>query len=102
MLPFNILREQAELINYEAVSIKCYERVCVCVCVCVCILVLVTQHAMRMRRIILPSVACPAVTVFIHFISQTARFSEKINEHKMCVLVFFTTFVWNISHYEKN
>jgi hypothetical protein len=30
---------------------------------------LVTQHAKRMRRIILSSVACLAVTVFFHIIS---------------------------------
>jgi len=32
--------------------------------VCVCILVLVTQNAMRMRRVISPSVACLAVQYF--------------------------------------
>jgi hypothetical protein len=66
VLLLNILREQAELINYEAVSIKYY----VCVCVCVCVI----RHAVRMRRIILPSVVCPAVPMFLHIISQAARF----------------------------
>ena len=41
------------------------KQVCVCVCVCVFVCVrertLVTQHAKRMRHIILSSVACPAV-----------------------------------------
>ena len=38
-----------------------------------------------------------------HIISQIARFSKKkIIEHKMCVLIFSTTFVWNISHSKKN
>ena len=29
-------------------------------------------------------------------------FRKKVTEHKMCVLIFSTTFVWNISHYKKN
>ena len=40
-------------------------------------------------------------TVLFH-ISQTARFSERVTEHKMCVLIFSTTFVWNISHSKNN
>jgi len=27
---------------------------------------------------------------------------KKVNEHKMCILIFSTTFVWNICHYKKN
>jgi hypothetical protein len=26
---------------------------------------------------------------------------RKVTEHKMCVLIFCTTFVWNISHSKK-
>jgi hypothetical protein len=37
-------------------------------------------------------------TVFCHIILQTVRFVE----HKMCVLVFYVTFVWNVSHFKKN
>jgi len=29
-------------------------------------------------------------------------FGKKVTEHKMCVLIFCTTFVWNISHSKKN
>jgi len=29
-------------------------------------------------------------------------FREKVTEHKMCFLIFSTTFVWNISHSKKN
>ena len=50
------------------------------------------QHAMRMRY----SVVCglPAVQYFFKFILQKVRFSKKkITEHKMCVLIFCTTFV---------
>ena len=40
-------------------------------------------------------------TAFFHIISQKARFFL-FTEHKMCVLIFSTTFVWNISHSKEN
>jgi len=71
---------------------------------CGCVFVaLGIQQAKRMRLIVLPCVSCPAVQYFFHVIGQTVRISEKkkVNEHKMCVLIFCTTFVRNIS-YSKN
>jgi hypothetical protein len=47
---------------------------------------------MRMRRIILPSVACPAVPYFAALSHKRHDFREKVIEHKMYVLVLFTTF----------
>jgi hypothetical protein len=64
--------------------------------------VLVIQHSKPTRRVILSSVISPALPYFFHIISQTARFSGKVIEHKMCVVVFSTTFVGNISHSKKN
>ena len=32
-------------------------------------------------------------SVFFHIVSETARFSEKITEHKTCVLILCITFV---------
>jgi len=49
--------------------------VCVCVCVFVCV-ALVTQNSMRMRRIILSSVAYRLYHI-VTSISQKARFSKK-------------------------
>ena len=47
------------------------------------------QHAMHMRHIVICGL--PRSTVFIHIISQTARFSKKkVIEHKMCVASFST------------
>jgi len=43
---------------------------------------------------ILSSVACLATTVFFHIIS----YSKNVTEDKVCVLIFSTNFVWNISH----
>jgi len=58
------------------------------------------QHAMRMRHIVICGL--PGSAVFVHIISQTARFSKKIvTEHTICVLIFSPTSVWNISHSRK-
>jgi len=55
------------------------------------------QHAMRMRRIILSSVACPALHYFSTSPHQWHEYrKKKIIAYKMRVLIFSTTFVWNI------
>ena len=47
---------------------------------------------------------CPAplYNIFPTFSHKRHDFREKVTENKMCVLIFCTTFVWNISHSEKN
>ena len=54
---------------------------------------------MLMRHIVICDLS--GFTVFFHIISWMADFRKKITEHKMCVLIFSTTFAWNISHYKK-
>jgi hypothetical protein len=67
----------------KAISITYYE----CVFVAVGI-----QHAMSMHRIILPSVACPAVQYFCTLSHKQHNYRKKnVFEHKMCVLIFSTT-----------
>jgi hypothetical protein len=44
----------------------------------------------------------PSSPIFFHLISSTAQFLEKFAEYIMCVLIFSTIFVGNISHYKKN
>ena len=51
---------------------------------------------------ILSSVACPVLPYFSTLPHKRHDFRGKVTEHKMCVLIFSTTFVWNISHYKKN
>ena len=72
-----------------------------CVCVFVCV-VLVIRLATRMRRIILPSVASLAVPHFSTLSHKRHDFREKVIEYKICVLIFSTTFLRNISHSKKN
>jgi hypothetical protein len=84
----------------KAVSIKYSEcmcvcvcaRVCVCVCVCVCV-ALVTQHAKRMRRLKLSSVASLAPPCFHTLSHKVHKYSGRVTEDKMCVLFFLQHFV---------
>jgi hypothetical protein len=42
---------------------------------------------------------CP--TIFVHIISKMPQNLKKVTEYKMCVLIFSTNFVQNISHSKK-
>ena len=60
------------------------------------------QHAMRMRRILLQSVACPGLQYFSTLSHKWHDLMKRVTEHKMCVLIFCATFVGNISHSKMN
>jgi hypothetical protein len=70
---------------------------------CKCVSVaLVIQHAKRMRRFILPSVACLAVPYFSTLSHKRHDFrKKKVTEHKICVLISSTSFTRKISHCER-
>jgi hypothetical protein len=52
------------------------------------------QHASACA--ILSSVACPAIQYFSTWSHKRQDFRNNVIEHKMCVLFFSTSFVWNI------
>ena len=66
--------------------------------------VLVTQQAKRMYSVILPPVACQDLPYFSALSHKRHDFEKKKNgiENKMCVVIFPTTFVGNISHSKKD
>ena len=45
--------------------------------------------------------ACPALQYFPTLSHKRYDFRKKVAEHKMCVLIFCTTFTWNIFHSKK-
>jgi hypothetical protein len=67
----------------------------------VCILALLIRHATRMRRIMLPSVACLALPYIPTLSHKRQDFRKKVIGHKMCVSIFSTKFVRNTSHSKK-
>jgi hypothetical protein len=42
------------------------------------------------------------VYIFSHYLINGMIFKKKVIEHKMCVFLIFSMFVWNISHSKKN
>ena len=62
---------------------------------------LVIYQALRMHRIILSFMACPALSKFSALPHKRYDFCGKVVEHKMCVVILCTNFVCNISHCKK-
>jgi hypothetical protein len=80
--------------NIEALSLNhiCRgEAISITYCECVFV-ALVIQHAKRMRRILLSFVAGQSLKGFSTS-HKWHNVREKVIEHKMCVLIFSTTFV---------
>jgi hypothetical protein len=65
-------------------------------------LALVTQQAKSMRRIILSSLSSPSLQHFATLSHKRYDFRGKVTEHKMCVFIFPTTFVWDIFRSKKS
>jgi hypothetical protein len=63
---------------------------------------LIIQHAMRILLIILSPVICLALAYFFTISHKRHYFPEKVIEHEMWILIYFTTFVWNVFHSKQN
>ena len=61
------------------------------------------EHAMRMRRVVL-SLPVLLYRVFPHYLINGTIFGggRGVTEHKIFVLIFSKSFVWNISHSNNN
>jgi hypothetical protein len=59
-----------------------------------------TRHAMRMRHIVICGL--PRYKIFFPRYLTKGTVYKKVTEHKMCVLIFSTTFVCNIFLSKKN
>ena len=57
---------------------------------------------MQCARAILSPAACPPVQQFSTLSHKLLDFRKNVIDHKMCVLIFSTTFLSNISHSEQN
>jgi hypothetical protein len=55
-----------------------------------------------LRRIVLSSVACQSVPYFPSLSQKGHDSRKKVMEHRKCVLIFYNTFVLNISHLGRN
>jgi hypothetical protein len=60
------------------------------------------QPAMRMRHIVICGLLRSTIFSILSRKRHDFRGGGGVTEHKMCVLIFSTTFVWNISHCKKN
>jgi hypothetical protein len=68
-------------------------RMCVCVC---------TYPAWKARAPYYHLFPPELRHVFPHYLNTRFSKEKKITEDKMCVWIFYTTFIWNNSHFRKN
>jgi hypothetical protein len=69
---------------------------------CVCLEPCLSSLRRRMLRITLSSVACLVLLHFSKLSHKRYDFRKKSIEYEVWVLIFSTTFVYNISHSKKN
>jgi hypothetical protein len=90
--------------NTEARSrYHCYSGKAISIVYPECVFVaLFAQHAMRMHVLYCHLWPVRLYNIFARYLTNGTIFGKEVIEHKMCVLIFFTNFVRNISHSKKN
>jgi hypothetical protein len=63
---------------------------------------LIIRHAVHMRHIILPAVACLTLPYFSTTSLKQHDFLNNVIERETCVLIFSAKLVWKFSHSKKN
>jgi len=63
---------------------------------------LVNQYEKRMRRFILSCGLSGVYHIFPYYLINGMTCGSEVTGHELCVLIFSTTSVWNISHSTKN
>jgi hypothetical protein len=58
------------------------------------------QHAMHVHHIVICGLN--DYTIFPHYLINSRTFGGGVMKHKMCVLIFSTTFIRNFSRFKKN
>ena len=113
--PFKSVTREAMYVsrNTEACSRihSCHGKVLhISVCVCVCVVV-GAGVCLRACKLTKPTYNAPPYYhlrplwlhhIFRHYLIKGTIFGKKVTEHKMCVLNFFTAFIWNVSYSKKN
>ena len=56
---------------------------------------------MRMRHIAICGLP-PSYNIIPHYITKGTIKEKNVTEHKMCIWIFSTNILWNISHSKKN
>jgi hypothetical protein len=69
-----------------------YSGVWVCACTYVHVFLLI-QHAMHMHHVVMSFVAPWSVPHFSTYLINGVILGKKVIEHKICVIVFSTTFI---------
>jgi hypothetical protein len=65
-------------------------------------IVLLFQRATRMRHIVTSFVTFQSTPYFSTLTHKRCDFRKNVTEHKTCVLMFSTTFVYTVPHFKKN
>ena len=92
---YNLTLRHFRKLLLQCKSNKCYIFVCVCVCVCACVSTCGIVYPPNNSYAPYCDVICGPLSlhhIFRHFLIISMIFGKNVTEHKICVLIFSTTF----------